>query len=131
MARAEKSCGAVVEKDGKVLMVHQDNGVVAFPKGHVEPGESEVETAVREIKEETGIDAKIDESKRFEIFYHIDESDIDKTVVLFIGEPIGNTKPKAQDGEITEAMWADVSSVEEKLQFEEWKNVWSKIKEEL
>ena len=58
MARAEKSCGAVVEKDGKVLMVHQDNGVFAFPKGHVEPGESEVETAVREIKEETGLSVK-------------------------------------------------------------------------
>lgn len=55
----EKSCGAVVvaETPGGIryALVHSHKGHWGFPKGHVEPGESEHETAAREILEETGL----------------------------------------------------------------------------
>ena len=50
----EKSCGAIIFNDGKVLVVKQTSGFYGFPKGHVEIGETEKETAIRETKEETG-----------------------------------------------------------------------------
>ena len=58
----EKSCGALCFAPGpgptRVLMVkHVAGGHWAFPKGHVEKGETEEQTAVREVLEETGIDA--------------------------------------------------------------------------
>ena len=61
----EKSCGAIVFhrfKDGiKVLLVKNRNGKYwSFPKGHVEKGESEHQTAAREIKEETGLEVRLD-----------------------------------------------------------------------
>ena len=131
MGKFEKSCGAVLEKDGKVLMVHQNNGVFAFPKGHVEEGETEIETAKREILEETGIRAKLDELKRIEFSYYITEMDINKTVVLFVGRPEGETEPRAQAWEIEEAVWVETGCVEEKLQFPEWKKAWRTMKEML
>ena len=58
----EKSCGAVVfcqkDSDIKFLLVRERSGFWCFPKGHMEAGESEQETALREVKEETGITVK-------------------------------------------------------------------------
>ncbi|MBR5620907.1 NUDIX domain-containing protein [Candidatus Saccharibacteria bacterium] len=125
-----KCCGGVIESGGQILMVLQDNGVCAFPKGHVEEGETEIETAEREILEETGIEAELDAERRFEFGYHIKDQDIDKTVVLFIGRP-KNLETKAQEGEISSVEWVAINEVEDKLQFPEWKEVWHKIKEEL
>ena len=55
----EKSCGAVVftRENGQVkyLLVANLEGIYGFPKGHVEAGETEVETALREVREETGL----------------------------------------------------------------------------
>lgn len=127
----EKCCGGVIVNGGLVLMVHQDNGVFAFPKGHVEGDETEIETAKREILEETGVAAELDESRRFEFGYHIEDGDIDKTVVLFVGKPSGSTDLVAQEGEISEVLWVPVDEVEGHLGFPEWKEVWHKVKEEL
>ena len=55
-----KSCGFIAYKqiEGRnyYLIIKSLNGDVGFPKGHMEIGESELETAIRELKEETGID---------------------------------------------------------------------------
>ena len=55
----EKSCGAVVfTREGDVIkyvLVQQKEGFYGFPKGHMEPGESEKETALREIYEELSL----------------------------------------------------------------------------
>ena len=56
----EKSCGAVVYKmEGNkpyYLLICDKSGYWGFPKGHIEGNESEHDTALREIKEETNID---------------------------------------------------------------------------
>ncbi len=61
--RDEKSCGAVVfTRDGQQLryvLVHELSGCHSFPKGHVEAGETEEETALREIREETGLTVRL------------------------------------------------------------------------
>ena len=55
----EKSCGAVVftRESGEIryVIVEQRSGQHCFPKGHVESGETEQQTALREIWEETGL----------------------------------------------------------------------------
>ncbi|MCX6772031.1 MAG: bis(5'-nucleosyl)-tetraphosphatase [Candidatus Micrarchaeota archaeon] len=55
----EKSCGALIfrQEGGRrlYLLLHYAGGHWDFPKGHVEKGESEEQTALREIKEETGL----------------------------------------------------------------------------
>lgn len=57
--KLETSCGAVVftRESGQIhyLLIHQTGGHWGFPKGHVEPGETRTQTALREIFEETGL----------------------------------------------------------------------------
>jgi len=69
----EKSCGAVIfRRNGaeKYLLLHYEGGHWDFVKGHVEKGENERETALRETEEETGItDLKFIEGYREAISY--------------------------------------------------------------
>ena len=60
----EKSCGAVVYWQGEgerlYLIEQRRGGHFAMPTGHVEAGESEAQTAAREIREETGLLVTVD-----------------------------------------------------------------------
>lgn len=51
--------GVVLDGAGRVLLVRYRSGAWAFPKGHVEPGETLEQTAVREVREETGVAAAV------------------------------------------------------------------------
>lgn len=59
MTKKEKSAGAVIfRKEGGIiyyLLLHYSPGHWDFPKGHIEKGETELETMKREVEEETGI----------------------------------------------------------------------------
>ena len=66
-ARAQRSArrviegagGVVVNDAGDVLLIRHRNGSWVFPKGHIEPGESKVDAAVREVEEEAGVQASV------------------------------------------------------------------------
>ena len=47
----------VIDGERRYVLVREKNGSYGLPKGHVEPGETLAETALREIREETGITA--------------------------------------------------------------------------
>ncbi|AEB11380.1 NUDIX hydrolase [Marinithermus hydrothermalis] len=51
--------GVVFNPQGEVLLIRDANGYWVFPKGHLEPGETPEAAAVREVREETGIEARI------------------------------------------------------------------------
>ncbi len=51
--------GGVVFGPEGVLLIRYRSGAWAFPKGHVEPGERLEQTAVREVREEGGVEARI------------------------------------------------------------------------
>ena len=61
--KKETSCGCIIfdkETHSKVLIVYEKNrNFWGFPKGHIEEGETEIETALREVKEEVGLDVDI------------------------------------------------------------------------
>ncbi len=93
----EKSCGAIVyythNKEILYLILKHKAGHWAFPKGHVENNETEVETALREIKEETSLIVTIDDGFKVineyqptrysikEVVYFMARSDTDKVFV--------------------------------------------------
>ena len=103
----EKACGCIIIKGEKILLIRQMSGAWGFPKGHVEHDETEVETAIREVKEETNIDVEVDESKRYTMQYFTDKG-IGKEVVIFLAKPISNDL-KIQENEIIEAKWMSYS----------------------
>ena len=95
--KKEKSCGILVFDDDKVLLVFHNLGHYGFPKGHVEKGETEEETAIREVKEETNCDAKIIPGFR-EVITYSPKPNVMKDVVFFIGEPLTmDLKPQEEE----------------------------------
>ncbi len=128
----EKSCGAVVVNEGKVLLICQHNGLVGFPKGHMEPGETEIETAKREVWEETGLLIEVWPEKRYSFEYYIEKYNVQKEVVLFVGRPKEEIfRLKGQEEEVLDLDWTPIERVEEKLNFEDWKEAWRKIRKML
>ena len=103
----EKSCGAVVftrDRSGiRYLLIHQNLGHWGFPKGHVEPGEEEQDTALREILEETGLRVTLLEGFRTYTRYPLPrDPGIVKTVVFFLAEYSGQ-KIRVQQTEVQNA----------------------------
>ena len=121
----EKSCGAVVFDGDKILVIQQAEGHWGFPKGHVEEGETEVETAIREIKEETNVDVEIDEKFRYVETYSPKEG-VEKDVVFFIAKKLGGENI-AQEEEVQNIVWVNWEEAMELLTFESSKNVLRKV----
>ncbi|MDR0222788.1 MAG: NUDIX domain-containing protein [Oscillospiraceae bacterium] len=117
----EKSCGAVVYRkhhgNTEILLVrHVKSGYWSFPKGHTEEGENEEETAIREIKEETGIDVFVDTGFRETVTYS-PRRDATKTVVYFIARA-KNQVLTAQQEEISDIRWIEIDKAGERLTYD-------------
>ena len=121
----EKSCGAVVYKkinnDIYVLLIKHNVGHWSFPKGHVEENETEEETAIREIKEETNIDVILDNNFRFVNTYSHRENSI-KDVIYFVGYPI-NEEVKPQEEEVSNIEWYNVEKAYDIITYDNDKEV--------
>lgn len=118
--KTEKSCGAIVfrqaEKEPLFLIIRHANGNHwAFPKGHVEEGESESQTALREIEEETGLKVFLDTGFRETTTYSPKEGVV-KEVVYFIAKTEENSIQQ-QVEEVTDFQWLPYSQALETLTF--------------
>ena len=130
----EKSCGAVVfTRDGgriKYVIVETKNGCFGFPKGHVEKGESEIETAVREILEETGLCVDLKDGFREESFYTFTwgGEEISKHVVYFLAE-FSRQSIKVQESELNSVRLMTYEDAIKTLQFADIKGILAKANE--
>ena len=124
--------GCIIIKDGQVLIEkqkHRDERFWSFPKGHKEGNETDEEAAIREIKEEVGLDVKITDHEPVLMEYDIyaEENDrtglavgdkIHKTVKLFFAEVIGGDEVSTQEAEVETAFFMPIEEAEDKLTFE-------------
>ena len=103
-----KSSGAIVYKvegnEIKYLLIMLIRGNWGFPKGHFEGEETEKETAVREIFEETGLNVKFHDDFR-ETIQYFPAPFIFKTVIYFLAEAVTDNV-KIQTDEVAEYRWA-------------------------
>lgn len=104
-----KSCGFVVysKRWGHIsylLVQHEDDQHWGFPKGHVEVGESEEETAFRETEEEVGLRPSLINGFCHRIHY-LTQKGKRKEVVLFLGRLRRMRTPHPKAGEIRQAVW--------------------------
>ena len=116
----EKSCGAVIFRkagDWNVLLIRHTKGRhISFPKGHVEPGETESQTAEREILEETGLRVRVDKRFRAENRYNI-RPDTQKLVIIFAALT-DQAEITPQPEEIAEAFWLPIEEAAARLTYE-------------
>ena len=125
----EKSCGAVIynEKNEKYLIVKMYNGNWGFPKGHVEKYETEIETAIREVKEETNIDINIRRGFRETISYVPNENTL-KEVVFFVGIA-DSEKLEIDTEEIEDFKWCTYEEAFKLITYKVQRDVLEKVRE--
>ena len=128
----EKSCGAVVftrDEDGQIryVLVQQRSGRFCFPKGHVETGETEHQTAMREIWEETGLRPQIlPEFRETETYEVQKKPGVLKDVFYFLAEYSGQRIDPPPSDEIRDVRLCSYEEALELLPTESRKNILTK-----
>jgi len=111
-----KSCGVIPWRRAgaglEYLVVLQTNRCWSFPKGHMEAYETEEETALRELREETGLKARLERDKRVVSRYPV-SAGIQKELVLFPGEARGRIIP--QKKEVLDYRWVTAQALKSLL----------------
>ena len=128
--KREFSAGGIVFKDGLVLLTkHSQNKHWSFPKGWIEKGQTSKEAALREVKEEGGVEAeiieKIGDSK---YVYTLNGEKIFKIVIYFLMRYISGD-PKDHDWEVEEAGWFNPEEALKTLDFSRDKELLKKALE--
>lgn len=112
-----KSCGIIPFRwnNGvkEYLVLLQTNNCWSFPKGHMDPGETEEQTALRELHEETGLHATLISGKRVVSEYDMLPIARRKQVVLFLGEVEGQIA--LQETEVLNHKWVKANELKEYL----------------
>ena len=129
--------GVVFKKDPNLQILvsqHSQHHGWVFPKGLIgdreeNKKESKEETAIREVKEETGAEAKILKPLTPVTYWFVlDEEKIKKTVYYFIMEFTGGDI-SIHDHEMENVEWIDVSEVEKRLTYPSDRKVWKEARE--
>lgn len=131
-----KSCGVIIfhipenskdKNDYKFLLLHYESGHWDYVKGHVEKNETEIETALRELDEETGLkDVNIIKEYKEDLSYIFSHNKqlINKTVVYFLAE--SKTNDVTISHEHIDYIWLPYKEALEKLTFENARNLLKK-----
>ncbi|MBP3617811.1 MAG: NUDIX domain-containing protein [Lachnospiraceae bacterium] len=125
----EKSCGAVVYcqkgNDIKYLLVCEHGGYWVFPKGHMETGESEHETALREVKEETGLDVAFVDGFRVKDEHNLAREGRPNTIkqTIYFLANYENQTFVPQESEISRIVLLDFEAAMATLQFDSFKHI--------
>ncbi len=130
----EKSCGAIVYRKfhGNIellLIKNQNGGHWSFPKGHVEGTETEEETAVREIMEETGIQVALDTSFRHVITY-APKKETTKDVIYFLARAL-TYDYTPQEEEIAQIKWVEINHATSILSYDNDRQLVTLAKEQI
>ena len=119
----EKSCGAIVftKENGQIryVIIQSNEGIYGFPTGHMEGTETEIQTALREIAEETGLTVNIIDGFRTEDIHTFprDGETRLKHIVYFLGES-SNQTPIVQNSELRSIYLLDYETAMSVFQFE-------------
>jgi len=124
----ETSCGAIVylKRSSEILylLLHYEAGHWDFVKGNVEVNETEKETVVRELREETGITSAqfVDEFReKIEYYYRRQGKTVHKEVIFYLMET--NTEIVTISFEHVGSLWLNYNQALEKLTFKNAKSL--------
>ena len=113
----EKSCGVlpyrVIDGQMQFLLVFETcSQCWSLPKGHIEAGETDVQVALRELYEETGLTADLDTTRVTSVEYPI-SSFARKQVAFYLGKVDGT--PSVREGEIETYKWVTAEELSDYL----------------
>ncbi|MBU3646188.1 MAG: NUDIX hydrolase [Candidatus Nanopelagicaceae bacterium] len=101
----------------------------SLPKGHIEPGETPEQAAIREVREETGIESEIDKSLGvIDFWFMAGGKRIHKTVHHFLFKEVGGTIAP-QVSEVDDVRWFPLEEIVSKLAYPDEKKLIARSKE--
>jgi 8-oxo-dGTP pyrophosphatase MutT (NUDIX family) len=119
----ELSAGGVVVRDGEVLVIvptrraADGSLVLALPKGHIDEGESRLQAALREVREETGVSAEpVAELGEVRYWYVRGGRRIPKSVFFYLFRYLAGD-PRDHDHEVLEARWMPLREAQRELSY--------------
>ncbi|MCI5582191.1 MAG: NUDIX domain-containing protein [Anaeroplasma sp.] len=125
----EYSCGAILfcydENVRKYVLVQEASGSYGFPKGHKENDETDIETAKREIFEETGIVPEFIPNMKRTIRYKL-MNDSEKEVTFFVAK-YKDQEFNSTDKTILAIKKFDYKAAKSVLKFNELKNILTEV----
>jgi 8-oxo-dGTP pyrophosphatase MutT (NUDIX family) len=126
--RTATAAGGVVRREGErgtevALIGRMNDGSWVFPKGTPTEGESLEATAVREVREETGLDVRIVRPLGEMTYTFVAGGErIHKVVHFFLMEAIGGD-PSLHDAEYDEVRWVAIVDARRMLTFDTYRDV--------
>jgi 8-oxo-dGTP pyrophosphatase MutT (NUDIX family) len=110
-----RAAGGIVCRDGRVLLVHRPKyDDWTFPKGKADEGETDEECALREVKEETGLDCTLE--RELASSSYTDGRGRPKHVRYWLMRPeAGRFEPTA---EVDEIAWLDPGEAADRLSYD-------------
>ena len=107
----EKSCGAIVIDNDCVLLVKHNAGHVS--------------SAIREVKEETGLDVEVDTNYRYTTNYS-PKPGVSKDVIFFLGKVVGG-EIKPQVEEVSEVKFVPLDEALDMIHFDDMKEIYRNV----
>lgn len=121
MVVPEFSCGGVMLEGSKVLLVQvksmKGRKIWTFPKGHIEPGETPRQAALREVLEETGYKASILKPMlKVRYAFTLKGKYVKKVVQWYLMKKLGRIG-KHDPSEILAINWVSISKAKEMVEY--------------
>lgn len=120
----ERSAGGVVLRGDQVVVIvptrraADGSQVLALPKGHIDSGETPVQAATREVREEAGVHAQAQEQLgEARYWYRRDGRRVPKSVVFFLFRYLEGDLAD-HDDEVQEARWISLREAADTLSYE-------------
>ncbi|MBS3965703.1 MAG: NUDIX domain-containing protein [Truepera sp.] len=84
MAEVPGAGGVVFDQLGRVLILRHHRGEWVFPKGHIDPGETPLQAALREVEEEAGVQAACLDPGRVFVTRYFNNRQEERTIHWFV-----------------------------------------------
>lgn len=111
------AAGVLLVEDGRVLLVRRKYdpraGAWCLPAGFMESGETPERTALRELHEETGLEARL--TGLFHVYAGFDDPRVRAVLILYTAQRTGGTLAPGDDA--IEAMWFPLRSLPADIAF--------------